>query len=159
MKKRKLLVVVDESPATRKALQYVAQMAAGRPHFRVCLAHSRLAPPRQLVEFRGAEKGRLRAYKSRWISAREITEQRALDRANVVLRQGGIARAAIEAHFCYLVDGTRATKEILALARSRRCDTVVIGRRSLSWLGELISTHPAEELVRQGKGFTIWVVE
>jgi nucleotide-binding universal stress UspA family protein len=159
MKKRKLLVVVDESPATRKALQYVAQMAAGRPHFRVCLAHSLLAPPRQLVEFRGAEKGRLRAYKSRWISAREITEQRALDRANVVLRQGGIARAAIEAHFCYLVDGTRATKEILALATSRRCDTVVIGRRSLSWLGELISTHPAEELVRQGKGFTIWVVE
>jgi len=159
MKKRKLLVVVDESPATKKALQYVAQMAAGRPHFRVCLAHSLLAPPRQLVEFRGAEKGRLRAYKSRWISARETTEQRALDRANVVLRQGGIARAAIEAHFCYLVDGTRATKEILALARSRRCDTVVIGRRSLSWLGELISTHPAEELVRQGKGFTIWVVE
>jgi len=86
-------------------------------------------------------------------------EQRALDRANVVLRQGGIARGAIEAHFCYLVDGTRATKEILALARARGCDTVVIGRRSLSWLGELTNTHPAEELVRQGKGFTIWVVE
>jgi nucleotide-binding universal stress UspA family protein len=150
MKNRKLLIVVDESLATRKALQYVAKMVAGRPHFRVCLAHSLLAPPRQLVELRGAEKGRLRAYKSGWISAREITEQRALDRANVVLRQGGIARGAIEAHFCYLVDGTRATKEILALARARRCDTVVIGRRSLSWLGELINTHPAEELVRQG---------
>jgi nucleotide-binding universal stress UspA family protein len=159
MKNRKLHVVVDESPATTKALQYVAQMAAGRPHLRICLAHSLLAPPRQLVELRGAEKGRLRAYKSRWISAREITEQRALDRANVVLHQGGIARGAIEAHFCYLVDGTRATKEILALARARGCDTVVIGRRSLSWLGELTNTHPAEELVRQGKGFTIWVVE
>jgi hypothetical protein len=32
MKNRKLLVVVDESLATRKALQYVAKMAAGRPH-------------------------------------------------------------------------------------------------------------------------------
>ncbi len=159
MKNRKLLVVVDESPATTKALQYVAQMAAGRSHFRVCLAHSLLAPPRQLAEYRGAEKVRLRAYKSRWISAREVTEQRALDRANEVLRQGGIARGTIEAHFCYLVDGTRATKEILALARARGCDTVVIGRRSLSWLGELTNTHPAEELVRQGKGFTIWVVE
>jgi hypothetical protein len=36
---------------------------------------------------------------------------------------------------------------------------VVIGRDSLSWLGELIHGDPAEELVEQGKGFTIWVVE
>jgi len=41
----------------------------------------------------------------------------------------------------------------------RRCDTVVIGRKSLSWLGDLIHGDPAEELIRQGKGFTIWVVE
>jgi len=32
MKNSKLLVVVDESPATRKALQYVAQMAADEPN-------------------------------------------------------------------------------------------------------------------------------
>jgi K+-sensing histidine kinase KdpD len=88
-----------------------------------------------------------------------VTEQRALDRGNAVLRQGGIARGAIEAHYCYLMDGTRATQEILKLARARKCDTVVIGRKSLSWLGKLIDGDPAEELVRQGKGFTIWVVE
>jgi nucleotide-binding universal stress UspA family protein len=159
MTNNELLVVVDESPATKKALQYVAQMAAGRRDFRVCLAHSRLAPPRQLVGFRGAEKGRLRAYKSRWIAAGEITEQRALARANAVLRRGGLAREAIEAHYCYLMDGSLATQEILRLARARKCDTVVIGRKALSWLGELIHGDPAEEIVRQGKGFTIWVVE
>ena len=134
-------------------------MAAGRPNVRVCLGHALPSPPPELVEFRGAEKGRHRAYKSRWISADAKTEQRALDRANAVLRQGGIARTAVEAHFCYLVDGSRATQEILKLAQMRKCDTVVIGRKSLSWLGELIHGDPAEELVRQGKGFTIWVVE
>ncbi len=159
MRNRKLLVVVDESPATTKALLYVAQMAAGRPNFRVSLAHSLLAPPPQLTELRGAEKRRIRAYKSRWISAGEMTEQRALERANAVLCRGGLARGAIEAHYCYLVDGTRATQRLLGLARARKCDTVVIGRKSLSWLGELIHGAPAEELVRQGKGFTIWVVE
>jgi hypothetical protein len=117
MKNTKLLVVVDESPATRKALKYVAQIVAGRPNFRVCLAHSLLSPPPQLVEFRGAEKGRLRAYKSRWIAAGEMTEQRALERANAFLCRGGLARDAIEAHYCYLVDGTRATQEIPGLAR------------------------------------------
>lgn len=159
MKNTKLLIVVDESPATRKALQYVAQMAAGRPDFRVCLAHSLLAPPPELVEFRGAEKERLRRYRSRWISARAKTEQRALDRANAVLRRIGLSREAIEAHYCYLVDGTRATQKILGLARARKCDTVVIGRKSLSWLSELIHGDPAEELVHLGKGLTIWVVE
>ena len=159
MKTRKLLIVVDESLATRKALQYVAQMAAGRPNVRVCLGHALPSPPSELVEFRGAEKTRLRAYKSRWMSADAKTEQRVLDRANAVLRQGGIARAAVEAHFCYLVDGSRATQEILKLAHMRKCDTVVIGRKSLSWLGELIHGDPAEELVRKAKGFTIWIVE
>lgn len=159
MKKSKILVVIDESPATAKALHYVARMVAGRPNFQVCLAHSLLSPPRQLMEFRGAEKGRLRAYKSRWMLADAKTEQRALDRANAVLRQGGIARGAVEAHFCYLVDGTRAPREILKLARARKCDTVVVGKKSLSWLGKLIDRDPVEGLVRRARGFTIWVVE
>jgi len=159
MKNTKLLVVVDESPASFKALKYVAKIAAGRPNVRVCLAHSLLSPPPQLVEFRGTEKARLRAYKSRWISAGEMTEQRTLERANKVLRRGGLRRGAVEAHYCYLVDGSRAPQEILKLAKIRKCDTVVIGRASLSWLGKLIDEDPAEEFVRQGKGFTIWVVE
>ena len=159
MKNTKLLVVVDESRATKRALEYVAQVASRRRDFRVCLAHALPSPPPELVEFRGAEKARLRAYERRWISVVEMTEQRALDRANAVLRRGGFAEGAIEAHYCNLVDGSDATQEILRLARSRKCDTVVIGRKSLSWLGELIHGDPAEELVRQGKGFTIWVVE
>ena len=159
MKNTKLLVVVDESPATRRALEYVAQVASRRRDFRICLAHALPSPPSELVELRGAEKDRIRAYKRRWISVVEMTEQRALDRANSVLRRGGIAEKAIEAHYCNLVDASRATDEILGLARLRKCDTVVIGRDSLSWLGELIHGDPAEELVRQGKGFTIWVVE
>jgi nucleotide-binding universal stress UspA family protein len=159
MKNTKLLVVVDESPATKRALEYVAQVASRRRDFQICLAHALPSPPPELVEFRGAEKTRLRAYKRRWISVVEMTEQRALDRANAVLRRGGIAEKTIEAHYCNLVDVSRATDEILELARLRRCDTMVTGRGSLSWLGELIHGDPAEELVHKGKGFTIWVVE
>jgi nucleotide-binding universal stress UspA family protein len=159
MKNTKLLVVVDESRATKRALEYVAQVTSRRQDFRVCLAHALPSPPPELVEFRGSEKGRLQAYKRRWISVVKMTEQRALDRANVILRRGGVAAKAIEAHYCNLVDASRATEEILRFARSRKCDTVVIGRESLSWLGGLIKGDPAEELVPQGKGFTIWVVE
>ena len=159
MKNTKLLVVVDESPATKRSLEYVARIAGRGRGFRVCLAHALPAPPPEMVELRGAEEDRLRVYKRRWISVVELAERRALERANAVLRRGGVAHKAIESHYCDLVDPSRATEEILKLARARRCDTIVIGRESLSWLGELIHGDPAEELVRQGKGFTIWVVE
>ena len=159
MKNTKLLVVVDESPATKRALEYVARVASGHRDFRVCLAHALPSPPPALVELRGAEEDRLRAYKRRWISVVKMAERRALDRANAVLRRRGFADNAIEAHYCDLVDASRTTEEILRLARARKCDTVVIGRDSLSWLSELIHGDPAEELIRQGKGFTIWVVE
>ena len=129
MKNTKLLVVVDESPATKRALEYVAQVASRRRDFRICLAHALPSPPPELVEFRGAEKARLRPYKRRWISVVEMTEQHTLDRANKVLRRGGFGREAIEAHYCNLVDASRATQEILSLARARKCDTVVIGQR------------------------------
>jgi hypothetical protein len=62
VKNTKLLVVVDESPATKGALEYVAQVASQRRGFRICLAHALPSPPPELVEFRGAEKARLRAY-------------------------------------------------------------------------------------------------
>jgi len=140
MKNTKLLVVVDESPATKRALEYVAQVAARRRDFRVSLAHALPSPPPELVEFRGPEKARLRAYRRRWVSVVEMTEQRALERANAILRRGGVAEKAIEAHYCNLVDASHATEEILRFARLRKCDTVVIGRDSLSWLARISQT-------------------
>ena len=56
MKNTKLLIVVDESPATKRALEYVAQVASPRRDFRVCLAHALPSPPPEQVEFRGARE-------------------------------------------------------------------------------------------------------
>ena len=78
MKKTRLLIVVDESPATKRALEYVAHIASHHGDFQVCLAHALPSPPPEQVEFRGAEKTRLQAYKRRWISVVEMTEQKVL---------------------------------------------------------------------------------
>ena len=56
MKNTKLLVVVDESPATKRALEYVAQVASRRRDFRICLAHALPSPPPDLVEFRAQKR-------------------------------------------------------------------------------------------------------
>lgn len=83
----------------------------------------------------------------------------ALKRARTVLRKGGVAAASIEERFCYPAEGRARGDEILELAREQKCHTVVVGSESLSWLKQLLGNDPVEELLRRGKGFTIWVVE
>ncbi len=163
----KLLVVVNNSLASIRAVAYVAKILGGRRGFRVCLAHTLPSPPAGMMEFGGAEdprkeewlEARLRASRALWVSAAKRKSSAALEVAYADLRRAGFARGEIEVDFCYPSDRRNAPKEILTLARERGCQTVVVGRRSLSWLRALLQSNPADELVRLGKGFTTWVVE
>ena len=163
----KLLVVVDNSLASMRAVAYVAQILGGRRGFRVCLAHTLPSAPARVMEFVGAEnpqkkedwlEARLRASRALWVSAAKRKASGSLELAYADLRRAGFARGEIEVHFCYPSDRRNAPQEILTLARERGCHTIVVGRRSLSWLREFLQTNPADELVRLGKGFTTWVV-
>jgi nucleotide-binding universal stress UspA family protein len=104
-------------------------------------------------------EARLRASRPLWESAAKRKASGSLELAYANLRRAGFTRGEIEVHFCYPSDRRNAPKEIIALARERGCDTMVVGRRSLSWLRQLLQTTPADEIVRLGKGFTTWVVE
>ena len=162
----KLLVVVDNSLASMRAVAYVAQILGGRRGFRICLAHTLPSPPARMMEFGGAEdsekeewlEARLRASRHLWESAAKRKASGSLELAYAGLRRAEFARGEIEVHFCYPSDRRNAPQEILTLARERGCHTIVVGRRSLSWLREFLQTNPADELVRLGKGFTTWVV-
>lgn len=167
MKALKLLVVVDESRAAAKALTYVARVAAHRRDLRVCLVHTLPSLPPELLEYGGGHdpeeqnlmSARQKTDQKDWVAAAKKKTQPILNRARAVLQKNGLPAGAIETGICYPADGRAAISEILILARARRYRTVVLGRQSLSWLAELIHGDPAEQLVRQGKGFTIWVVE
>jgi nucleotide-binding universal stress UspA family protein len=120
-----------------------------------------------MMEFGGAEdpqkeewlEARLRASRHLWESTAKRKASASLEHAYTELRRAGFARGEIEVHFCYPSDRRNAPEEILTLARERGCHTVVVGRRSLSWLREFLQMNPADELVRLGKGFTTWVVK
>ena len=163
----KLLIVVDNSLASMRAVAYVTHILGGRRGFRVCLAHTLPSPPARMLEFGGSEdplkeewlESRLRASRHLWASAAKRKASGSLDRAYADLRRAGFARGEIEVHFCYPSDKRDAPKEILTLARERGCRTIVVGRAALSWLRGLLQTNPADEIVRLGKGFTTWVVE
>jgi nucleotide-binding universal stress UspA family protein len=120
-----------------------------------------------MLEFGGAAasqkedwlEARLRASRHLWESAAKRKASGSLELAYADLRRAGFARGEIEVYFCYPSDKRNAPKEIIALAREQGCHTIVVGRRSLSWLRQLLQTNPADEIVRMGKGFTTWIVE
>ena len=167
MRNTKLLVVIDESQASKRAVSYVAGIIGRRGRFNVCLAHTLPEIPAHLIEHGGAEnpseeeklERELRSDQSQWIVAAKKKAQPILARARAVLRKAGLTASSIEERYFDPAEGRTRGDEILELASERKCDTIVVGSESLSRWRQLLGNDPVEELLRRGKGFTIWVVE
>jgi nucleotide-binding universal stress UspA family protein len=163
----KLLLVIDDSSASKRAIAYVARMLGRRKGVHLCVAHLLPPLPSRLLEFGGSEDpdeetrldAGLKMRQARWLAEVKKTAQRALAAANTTLRNAGVPRSAIDVQFSDAIAGGGIANRLLEVARTSNCDTVVVGRESLSWFRELVQGDLAEELVRRGQGLTIWVVE
>lgn len=167
IKRVRLLVVMDESEASERALRYVTRVVGGRRNFRVCLLHVLPPVPPALLEFGGAQRPgeeepletALRQRQREWIAGAKDAARPALYRAHGILRKAGLAPGRLAAKFLDPLERGHIVEEILAQARMRRCRGIVLGRQSMSWLRELVDGDLAQALVRAAKGFTVWVVE
>ncbi len=167
---KNILIAIDNSEASSRAVAYVARMIAGKRGFRVRLFHA-LAPfPPGLREFEWAEDPKLREEtpdkkvkeaEDQWVAQSEKAAQPVFARAKSVLRKARMPARAVETQISpWSLDQDLATK-ILEAARANQCGTIVVGRGSFSGLRELLHkhVHVADELIRKAQGFTLWVVE
>jgi len=163
----RLLVVVDDSAASRRAVKYVAKFVRKRRGFRICLVHVLPPLPPELLEHGGSEDPAkearlevdLKAEQHRWVSAAKNTSQKSVDEARATLRKAGISAGTVQALFCEPGEGSDTADAILDMARGCHCRTVIVGRQSVSWLHELFSQELSEELLRRGKEFCVWAIE
>jgi nucleotide-binding universal stress UspA family protein len=163
----RLLVVRDDSVASRRAIKYVGKFVGKRRAFRICLVHVLPPLPPELLEHGGSEdpakeaqlEAELEVAQHRWISAAKKASEKGLHEDRAVLRKAGISARTVKTAFCEPGEGRDAADAILRMARGRRCRTVVVGRQSVSWFHELFSHDLSEELLRRGKGFCVWAVE
>lgn len=162
---QRILVAVDESEASRHAAHYVADMLGGKPGFHVGLVHLEL-PPRML-EWGGSEDPDIEdAISSERAVAYQELEKEAIDRGQgllqrlqAILTERGIDVTALLVRFKEPLDRKQIANDVLKIAKERDYGTVVVGHHSFSGLKHLFEHHVGEELVRTGKGVTIWVVE
>jgi Universal stress protein family len=162
-----ILLAVDDSEATARAVTYVASIIEGQPGVRLCLLHVFAPLSSKLLEFGGAEnpaeEERREAVqkdaRTQWIARATICAEDLFAKAQSIFYTAGVPAHAVETQLATPLNGEAVVTDILEAARANQCGTVVVGRGSFSWLQELFQHHIGEELIRKGQGLAIWVVE
>jgi len=166
-KNENLMVVVDESAATRRAVDYVTRMIGCQRGFHVYLLHLLPPLPAELLEFGGAEDPReeeklqdeLHRDQQAWIASVKAPAKPALSQAIDALRQAGLFTYEIELASSDPWDDRDATVAILNQAREKCCHTIVVGKDSHHWFRDLTGRPLTEHLLRHANEITIWVVQ
>jgi nucleotide-binding universal stress UspA family protein len=158
----RILLAIDATSASDKAVEYVARMVQGAAGHHVHVVHVIEPAPSHVMEAIGPE-GSAHGERTR-ASEHWDAQERAAARGLVTgVRERLLAAGVAEDHVdsgtlsadqrCSLADG------LLDLARDQECGTIVVGRNSLPWYRELAHRHPADELVHKAAGYTVWIVE
>jgi nucleotide-binding universal stress UspA family protein len=163
----RLLVVVDATDASKRALQYISRILAGRDEVDVHLAYVTSGLPPKLLETGGSGRPRreeqiesdLWLAQRRWTVASDKKAKQILRIASAMLQRSGVAEPNIHTCVSSPLDARKTADQVLLLARDEQCQTVVVGHRAHSWLRGLGGGHLAEQLVRKAKSLAIWVVD
>lgn len=164
---KEILIVLDDSSSSWRAIQYAAQIMKQSKGFRICLVHLLPSLPPELLEHGGAQnpdkerevEAELRSEQEKWLATTKKAAQRSLKRAEGILRDSGLPGKSIRCLIGEAGDGKQAAERVFELAEQCKCHTVVIGREVASRLHAFFSTELPEELLLHAKGFAVWVVQ
>lgn len=156
---KKFLLALDTSPQSRRAAEYLAEVAGPLPGCEVLLlmvlsrwpvavsapvADQPLPAPGEVHGDEDAQ-GDLAEAQAFFAEISQLLLESGLDPARVgrliVPQQGSVAQG------------------IIAMAEISGCDTIVVGRRNLSKVQSLLLGSVSADLVKQAVGRTVWVVE
>lgn len=164
---KNILMAIDDSEASDRAVTYVAQMLDGRGDFQIILFHVPASMPPQLLEFGGAEEptqeqkaaAELSSAQAAWVEEMTRAAQPMFARAKARLRDAHIAEEAIKTQLSIPPAEQSLEASILRAAQVLECGTVVVGRAAFSWQQELFHTHVADKLLQQADDLTLWIVQ
>jgi nucleotide-binding universal stress UspA family protein len=151
-----LLVAVDGGPTSERTARYVGRlfMAAGDNTPQIVLFH--VLPPLPPYVESGTSGDAA--------SSREQYEEETARKAEEMMRQMEevLVKENVNPDRIEVVieeDDGDVAKQIVAAARRLACDTIAIGRRGKSMVGQFFTGSVAEHLLRNPTGLTVWVVD
>lgn len=160
----RILVAIDESENSSRVVKYVGSLLRGSPDTEITLFHVLKPMPRGLLEHGGSENPAAEAQLSRqlrndqeaWIRQETESECPVLIKACQTLTQSGIERSRVALRIGHEEDVAR---NVLEEAESGDHDTIVVGRHGTSRVKRLFGGGVTDQILRDAKGFAVWVVE
>ena len=163
---KRLLLAVDDSTPSQRAVAYVGDLLGRRRGFRVSVVYVLPDFPPSLLEHGGAGDpvaedrltASLRAQRRRWVAQQKQQARPIVQGATRSLRNAGLTSRSLEVRFCGPIDEGAVAEEILRLARARRCHTIVVARHPRSWLRHVVAMDLREKLARRAERLAIWSI-
>jgi nucleotide-binding universal stress UspA family protein len=146
---KRIIVAIDDSPRSTRAVEHVGSMLGQRQDIHVCLLHIYPEPPPDwyrtgatLEDYRDARAG-------------EATDLFA--RAKTILAGHGLAASAVTAR-CLMAEGKTISAAILDMQVQEHYGTIVVGKRGIPKAEEFLFGSISSALVHTGRDVAVWVV-
>ncbi|WP_462325867.1 universal stress protein [Desulfoplanes sp.] len=163
METKKVLIAVDSSRNSERAVSYVGEMLGEKKDVRVCLLYVEKPPNRDMYahekEWKRAaleKEERLRAFLRQ---TRETLEECGIAGERISEEYVVSCQSAIHETVDYCTPGTSIADEILRVQRDGGYGTIVIGRRGVTKKEEFLFGSVSSSVMRNAGDVTLWVVE
>jgi nucleotide-binding universal stress UspA family protein len=150
IKDKHLLVAVDESDSSRRAVLYVADFLGGFPGFTVTLI-SVIPEPEE--DFYDTEEEM-----NAWIRGKIDTINKMLANYKQILIQAGFPEEKVRLRSC-VGEAKSFSDAILETHCDLTCCTVVVGRHHKTKTEEFLFGSTSTRLIHEAKNCAVWVVE
>ncbi len=148
MPTHQFLLAVDDTPASQRELQYVADMLQHREDIKLYLLHVFPDPPPDYY----VQGGTLSDY------LQEQTEQAAeIFKHSITTLSQKIAFQHITTT-TVLAEGRPLSRVILDKQQEYQCNTVVLGKRGISKEEEFLFGSVSNTVVRASHNFAVWII-
>ncbi len=150
IKDRHILIAVDASDSSERAVLYVADFIGGSSGFRATIVNF-IALPEE--EFFPSEEE-----KAEWTEQRRVEANRFLEKYRQILLQSGFPeeKVSIKAE---VKDCPSIAECIMNEQRKLGACTIVVARRKLSRQQEFLLGSTSSKLLRMPKNCSVWVIE
>lgn len=154
--KKKIAIALDGSVYCSHAIRYAAALAPLLPELNFVLLNIQPAVSQYLIQ--DAERqSHMRVALENLLAANEKSSRQMLEKARAQLVQGGVAPEAIELRTRVRINGV--AQDILDTCQTLQHDAILVGRRGLGRIQELITGSVTANLLAHSQWTPIWMVD
>ncbi|MEE4363626.1 MAG: universal stress protein [Desulfotignum sp.] len=163
MDTNKILVAIDGSENSKRAVEYVAEIVKGCRDFEITLLHIERLPDRDIFPDEDAWKKACAAHRQKIEDFLSDNKQMIADygipQKMVYTDYVESCHSPLAEDPAYCSRGTSIAQDILHVAEKAHFGTVVIGRRGVSKAEEFMFGSVSNKIIHSGNDCTVWVVQ